>query len=253
MSNITANDALGLFEAYHSIYEPKEVIEESQLPPRRSAEERKKRSKEIGDRQTINDVVGKYNKGRQSSRQEDPKKYYTKEDVFDIVLEFLQVEGYAETLEEAEWIMANLIDEEAIEIILGEEYMDEATAMAKRGYDETQIRNQIAKSTGGGTSADRASALEKKSSYGNSNVSAQRSRYARAQRTDFRKTTSSSPGLHGYGHNSNDPSIKAKQSARGSQRGVLTPNEKKELGVKEAFEAWLDEALCSYEQNRKEN
>ena len=39
-------------------------------------------------------------------------------DVFDLVLEFLQAEGYAETLEEAEWMMANLIDEEAVEIIL---------------------------------------------------------------------------------------------------------------------------------------
>ena len=38
-------------------------------------------------------------------------------DIFDIVLEFLQAEGYAETLEEAEWMMANLIDEEAISII----------------------------------------------------------------------------------------------------------------------------------------
>ena len=41
-------------------------------------------------------------------------------DLFDTVLEFLQVEGYAETLEEAEWLMANVIDEEAIEIILDE-------------------------------------------------------------------------------------------------------------------------------------
>jgi len=41
-------------------------------------------------------------------------------DVFDVVLEFLQAEGYAETLEEAEWLMANVIDEEAIGIILGE-------------------------------------------------------------------------------------------------------------------------------------
>jgi hypothetical protein len=41
-------------------------------------------------------------------------------EIFDVVLEFLQAEGYAETLEEAEWIMANKIDEEAIEIILGE-------------------------------------------------------------------------------------------------------------------------------------
>ena len=38
-------------------------------------------------------------------------------EIFDTVLEFLQVEGYAETLEEAEWLMANVIDEEAIEII----------------------------------------------------------------------------------------------------------------------------------------
>jgi hypothetical protein len=38
-------------------------------------------------------------------------------DLFDTVLEFLQVEGYAETLEEAEWLMANVIDEEAIDII----------------------------------------------------------------------------------------------------------------------------------------
>jgi len=41
-------------------------------------------------------------------------------DLFDTVLEFLQVEGYAETLEEAEWLMANVIDEEAIAIILDE-------------------------------------------------------------------------------------------------------------------------------------
>ena len=46
-------------------------------------------------------------------------------DIFDVVLEFLQVEGYAETLEEAEWLMANVIDEEAIDIILGEEQLDE--------------------------------------------------------------------------------------------------------------------------------
>jgi len=44
-----------------------------------------------------------------------------KVDLFDTVLEFLYVEGYAETLEEAEWLMANVIDEEAIDIILGEE------------------------------------------------------------------------------------------------------------------------------------
>jgi len=43
-----------------------------------------------------------------------------KVDLFDTVLEFLQAEGYAETLEEAEWLMANVIDEEAIAIVIGE-------------------------------------------------------------------------------------------------------------------------------------
>ena len=61
---------------------------------------------------------------RKSLRQEEF-------DAFDVVLEFLQVEGYAETLEEAEWIMANLIDEEAIDIVLGEAELDENRRMAR--------------------------------------------------------------------------------------------------------------------------
>jgi hypothetical protein len=47
-------------------------------------------------------------------------------DLFDTVLEFLYVEGYAETLEEAEWLMANVIDEEAIDIILDESGKNDA-------------------------------------------------------------------------------------------------------------------------------
>ena len=107
--------------------------------------------------------------------------------------------------------------------------IDEATAMAKRGYDETKLR----KPAGGGAAADRATALEKKPTYGNDKAAKQRSDYARKQRGDFRKTASSSPGLHGYGHKSNDPKVKAKQAARGAQRGALTPNEKKELNREE--------------------
>lgn len=105
----------------------------------------------------------------------------------------------------------------------------EATAMAKRGYDEAPIRNKIAKSTGGGKSADRASDLESKSTYGDANKAKQRQNYARAQRGDFRKTTSSSPGLHGYAHKATNDADKAKQAARGAQRGALTPKEKKQL------------------------
>ena len=125
--------------------------------------------------------------------------------------------------------------QEAYDKVYAPQEVDEATAMAKRGYDEAPIRQKIAKSTGGGEAADRASNLEKKSTFGDDKKAKQRQDLARKQRGDFRKTTSSSPGLHGYGHKSDDPAVKAKQAARGAQRGALTPNEKKELN-REEFE-----------------
>jgi len=118
----------------------------------------------------------------------------------------------------------------------------EATAMAKRGYDETEIRNKIAKSTGGGDAADRATALANKETFGRGNKAA-RQKYAATQRGDFRDTTSSNSGLHGYAHKSNDPAVKAKQAARGAQRSALTPREKKELN-REAYAAY--EFVASY-------
>ena len=105
--------------------------------------------------------------------------------------------------------------------------IDEATAMAKRGYDETKLRQRA----GGGEAADRATSLEDRPTYGDANKAKQRQNYARAQRGDFRKTASSNPGLHGYAHKSDDPKVKAKQAARGAQRGALTPNEKKNLNM----------------------
>ena len=116
------------------------------------------------------------------------------------------------------------------------ESVDEATAMAKRGYDESPIRRKIASQTGGGKSADRATALANKETYGRKDTDpGARDKLARKQRTDFRNTTSSSPGLRGYGHKSNDPKVKEKQAARGKQRGVLTPNEKQKMGESVQF------------------
>jgi hypothetical protein len=131
--------------------------------------------------------------------------------------------------------------EEAIKKVKNKDYnkkdgLDEATAMAKRGHDETVIRNKIAKSTGGGEAADRATALADKETFGRGNEAA-RQNLARAQRGDFRKTTSSNPGLHGYAHKSDNPAVKAKQAARGAQRGALTPREKKQLN-REAYEIY---------------
>ena len=106
----------------------------------------------------------------------------------------------------------------------------EATAMAKRGYDETSIRNKIARNTKGGESADRATALEKQTTY-DPEKDEQRQDYARAQRGTYKKTNSSSYGLRGYGYQSSDPAVKELQSARGNQRGdaALTPKERKML------------------------
>jgi hypothetical protein len=64
-----------------------------------------------------------------TKRIKDMKKsgewYKEEADFYDIILSYLLDEGYVETLEEAEWMMANVIDEEAVAIILGEEQLDE--------------------------------------------------------------------------------------------------------------------------------
>ena len=141
------------------------------------------------------------------------------------VIDYLIDEGYAESQEAAEVIMVNMSEEWRDSII------DEATAMAKRGYDEAPIRKKIASSTGGGAAADRAKALADKPTYGQGGVNPQaRQQLARKQMGDFRRTTSSNPGLHGYGHKPSNAQQQALQSARGAQRGALTPAEKRQLG-----------------------
>ena len=132
---------------------------------------------------------------------------------------------------------------EAYSEVYASQEVDEATAMAKRGYDETKLRQRA----GGGEAADIASALEKKSTFGDANKAKQRTDYARKQRGDFRKTASSNPGLHVGQHKSDDPAVKAKQAARGAQRGALTPNEKKQLNMgDETFDLFdvIMEFLC---------
>lgn len=123
-------------------------------------------------------------------------------------------------------------------------HFGEATAMAKRGLNEPAIRQQIAKSTGGGQAADRATALADKQTYGQSGVDPKaRQKLAAKQRGDFRNTTSSNPGLHGYAHKAETPADKAKQAARGAQRGALTPNERKQLNMGYQPEGEMSEAV----------
>jgi hypothetical protein len=135
--------------------------------------------------------------------------------------------------------------------------IDESTAMSRRGYDETPIRQKIAKSTGGGAAADRATALADKKTFGQRGVDPEaRQNLARKQRGDFRNTTSSKTGLQGYGHKATTPEDKAKQSARGAQRGVLTPNERQKLNMEmeyDTFDAILEHLVAEGYADTNEN
>ena len=124
----------GLLEAYSEVYAPQEEIEEAvKGASRHDTEMRKAAASErrSGVKNRLSASAGKAN----ADKMERDVKYMDKltknnkiivgmaheeVSVFDVVLEFLQAEGFAETLEEAEWMMANVIDEEAIGIILGE-------------------------------------------------------------------------------------------------------------------------------------
>jgi hypothetical protein len=146
----------------------------------------------------------------------------------EIVADWLHTEGVIQNEDEFFKLMEDLSEEEIRELY---DVVMEATAMAKRGYDEAPIRNKIAANTKGGKFADKATALADKQDFKGGGSA--RDNLARKQRGDHRKTTSSNPGLHGYAHKSNDPKVKAKQAARGSQRGsaTLTPNERKKLNM----------------------
>ncbi len=146
----------------------------------------------------------------------------------EILADWLHMEGVIENEDQFFELMEDLTEDEIQELY---DVVFEATAMAKRGHDEAEIRNKIAANTKGGKSADRATALADKQTFKGDGSA--RDKYARAQRGDHRKTTSSNPGLHGYAHKSDDPKVKAKQAARGAQRGsaTLTPNERKKLNM----------------------
>jgi hypothetical protein len=60
-------------------------------------------------------------------------------DIFDVVLEFLQAEGFAETLEEAEWMMANELDDDDIDAILEAEGSYGQTPKARTAMSKLTI------------------------------------------------------------------------------------------------------------------
>jgi hypothetical protein len=118
----------GLYEAYSEVYAPQQIDENRKTARDPEGSERRKTySKQPDPSKAGFTGIGNMSIDqirKMSARIEKNQKEEL--DIFDVVLEFLQAEGFAETLEEAEWLMANVIDEEAIDIIL-----DEASYSAK--------------------------------------------------------------------------------------------------------------------------
>ena len=191
-------------------------------------------------------------------------------DIFDVVLEFLQVEGYAETLEEAEWLMSNVIDDEAISIILGEEYMDEALTgerykkvMKKPGgtaYSRKVSADPSKRATRGGRggesdfgAGDRGSgnkAARRAGTYQEEEFAIDEA----SSRDEFtRAAIARSSGRKGGITFEPGPNWDA--SANRGKGAHISPKQKEKQRRKalrqEAFEDWLDEAMTNYEKNRK--
>ena len=195
-------------------------------------------------------------------------------DTFDVVLEFLQVEGYAETLEEAEWMMANIIDEEAIDIILGEEQLDEIsqkTATKAYAYGRSdefegrddpkqvnrnmRLRDRIKRKFGDEAAqhADRAAHARTFGRKGAGGMppkptkeefeldeNRRAARAAGGYKDDSKKQPDpSKDGFTGIGNMSID------------QIRNMSAHIEKGKTKKEAFETWIDEAMSSYDRNRK--
>jgi hypothetical protein len=149
----------GLYEAYSEVYAPQEEIEEAVKgadPEMRKAASAERRA---GDKPLPKGEGEKYSKFKASQISYIDKKTkgkyihgMTREDldIFDTVLEFLQTEGFAETLEDAEFIMANDLNAEVIDAILEARKSYSATA-AKAGKDigkKGKIFGKIAREAG---------------------------------------------------------------------------------------------------------
>jgi hypothetical protein len=189
-------------------------------------------------------------------------------DIFDVVLEFLQVEGYVETLEEAEWLMANVIDEEAIDIILGEEQLDELSnrtvsnalnariaatgAASDRAYKHRNPEAMRAAETAAGKEASMRSAVAKRRARMNNEEYMDEAE----KPFPYEKVKKKQVSLRDKGGNALDRRMQMGAAVRRAKEAEKTGGSQRDAGkgwyhAKEAFEAWLDEAMSSYDKNRK--
>ena len=217
------------------------------------ADEMRRRAAVAGDRETAAKKAAQASriyKGVGPRRTRERMRMGEEIDIFDEVIEFLCVEGYAETLEDAEWMMANLIDEEAIEIILGEEELDEEYIDEAEGsYGETPKAYSAASKTK--MTAKRKPFL--KAMQRRTNPANRKSAYdsPRKGMTADDRERARAGSKHGVGTRADHdyPS----EGPGGVTKSAKKLRKQKAMGefAKEAFEAWLDEAMTNYEKNRK--
>ncbi len=181
-------------------------------------------------------------------------------DIFDIVLEFLQVEGFAETLEEAEWMMANIIDEEAIAIIAEASCEDDEEEMKKgkkskkseeddedeEDEDEEELDEAIYSRKGLSKAAEMIAKRSTPSGRAKSGKGANVAHIRQIRgsgRGDFDR--------EGLGGTPMTPTMAKNPIKKQNYIGTGNKAARRAGTYKEAFEAWLDEAMTNYEKNRK--
>jgi len=211
----------GLYEAYQQVNAPQEVDEavkgESSERRKDLAAERK-----AGHRPLPAKEGEKYASHKLSQMAYAKRRRMGEElDIFDVVLEFLQAEGFAETLEEAEWMMANMIDEEAIDIIIGEAITSEK--------GKAKAAEMIAKRS---TPSGRAKA-------GQGASVAQIKHIGRANVDGYGGTP---PNLKVAKNpvKSNFTGLNTGTGNKAARRAGLTPTREKPNAWKEEFELWVD-------------
>ena len=241
--------------------EPKSASEPNQERIKKAREKLKKAAKGSPSRGVrfatsggkVASTVMRSGRDASDERKKAAKKFAKKAGISDSfeyllgeIFEDMIVEGYVDDYETASCVLESLTDDdfdyvcEAYSIVL-----NEATAMAKRGLDEPAIRNKIAKDTakntsGSGAAADRAKALAGKETYGDADKKHQRGDFARRRTIAHRRATSTDTRLRVGGYQSKDPAVRAKQDARGAQRGraSLTPAERKQLNMGEGLDTF---------------
>ena len=185
-------------------------------------------------------------------------------DLFDIVRGYLLDEGYAETLEEAEWMMANLIDEEAIAIIveaMHEDEDEEDEKEMKKGKkskkekeeeeddgdeDEEELDEAIYSEKG---KAKAAEMIAKRSTPSGRAKSGKGDNVAQ-----IRQIRGSGRGRfdrEGLGGTPMTPTMAKNPIKKQNYDGTGNKAARRAGTYQEAFESWLDEAMTNYEKNRK--